>query len=139
MLNEMPLEMIKFHKDMSSIKLENFFGFCLVEVSCPNNLKIPLLPYKKDGSTIFPTGNWIGVYFSEELKEVVKHGYKVTLIKGYEFNSCKLFDDYIQHFYTVKKFSSGPERFIAKMHLNQLYGIFGRRKDTLQTKLILNS
>ena len=50
-----------------------------------------------------------------------------------------MFNDYIQHFYNIKKFSSGPERFIAKMHLNQLYGVFGRRKDTIQTKLILNS
>ena len=139
MLNEMPLEMIKYHKDMGDVKLENFFGFCLAEVSCPNHLKIPLLPYKKDGGTIFPTGNWIGVYFSEELKEVVKHGYKVTLIKGYEFSKANLFNDYIQHFYNIKKFSSGPERFISKMHLNQLYGVFGRRKDTLQTKLIPNS
>ena len=44
-----------------------------------------LLPYKHQGKTIFPKGTWLGVYFSEELKEVVKHGYLVKLIKGYQF------------------------------------------------------
>ncbi|ODP65953.1 hypothetical protein BGC24_19190 [Acinetobacter baumannii] len=95
MLNEMFLEMIKYYKDMRDVKLENFFGFCLVEVFCLNYLKILLLFYKKDGGIIFLIGNWIGVYFSEELKEVVKYGYKVMLIKGYEFSKVNLFNDYI--------------------------------------------
>jgi hypothetical protein len=30
----------------------------------------------------------------------------------------------------------GPERFIAKMHLNQFYGIFGRKHDLLETRNI---
>ncbi len=139
MLQPMPHEMIKFHNDMSNIKLENFFGFCLCEVTTPKNIKIPLLPYKHNGKTIFPTGTFIGVYFSEELKEVIKHGYKVTLIKGYEFSKVYLFNDYVNHFYEIKKYSSGPERFIAKMHLNQIYGIFGRRKDLIQTINIYNT
>lgn len=33
----------------------------------------------------------------------------------------------------IKKNAVGPERFIAKMHLNTWYGIFGRRKDLIQT------
>jgi DNA polymerase type B, organellar and viral len=44
-----------------------------------------------------------------------------------------LFTDYVLNFYEQKKNSSGPERFIAKMHLNQLYGIFGRKHDLLET------
>jgi len=42
-----------------------------------------------------------------------------------------LFNDYVNHFYEQKRNSVGPERFIAKMHLNQLYGIFGRKHDLL--------
>jgi hypothetical protein len=44
-----------------------------------------------------------------------------------------LFSDYVNNFYEQKKNSVGASRFIAKMHLNQLYGIFGRRHDLLET------
>lgn len=44
-----------------------------------------------------------------------------------------MFSDYVNNFYEQKKNSIGPKRFIAKMHLNQLYGIFGRRHDLLET------
>lgn len=126
MLNPMPLEMIKKHDDLSRMDFNNFFGFCLAEIKSPKSsyVKIPLLPYKKDQRTIFPIGEWFGVYFSEELKEAMKHGYLVRPISGYEFSRETLFNDYIKHFYLIKKISKGAERFIAKMHLNQLYGIF---------------
>jgi len=137
MLNDMPLEMIKFHDNMDNIKLDNFFGYCLAEITTPINIDIPLLPYKHEGKTIFPTGTWIGVYFSEELKEVNKHGYKITLIKGYEFSKAQIFNDYVNHFYEIKKHSVGPKRWISKMQLNQLYGILGRRKDLIQTLNVL--
>jgi len=77
MKNPMPYKIIKHHKDMSNIiKLEDFFGFCLAEVTTPKNIDMCLLPYKHQGKTIFPKGTWLGVYFSEELKEVVKQGYQ---------------------------------------------------------------
>jgi hypothetical protein len=140
MLNPMPLEIVKKHDDMSNLDFNKFFGFCLAEIRSPKSsyANIPLLPYKKENRTIFPVGKWYGVYFSEELKEIMKHGYQVLPIKGYEFSKATLFNDYIKHFYQIKKFSSGPERFIAKMHLNQLYGIFGRKKELLQTLIVRN-
>jgi hypothetical protein len=69
------------------------------------------------------------------LKEVVKHGYKVELISGYEFSKFDLFSEYVDHFYHIKRNSvkNSPERFISKLHLNTPYGIFGRRKDLIQT------
>ena len=36
----------------------------------------------------------------------------------------------------MKRDSFGSSRFIAKMHLNTLYGIFGRKRDLIQTKII---
>lgn len=53
--------------------LDNFFGFCKVEVTLPYTVERPLLPVKHGGKTIFPTGKWVGVYFSEELKAVKKY------------------------------------------------------------------
>ena len=102
-------------------------------VSLSKDVKIPLLPCKYNGKTIYPTGRWTGVYFSEELKAVLPHGYQFKFLEAYEFSKIDLFSDYVHHFYEKKRTSVGLERFIAKMHLNQLYGIFGRKHDLLET------
>ena len=133
MCKPMPHKLIKFYDNMTNIKLENFFGFCLAEITTPKNILKPLLPYKHEGKLIYPTGTWLGVYFSEELKAVQNRGYKITLLNGYEFSQISLFNKYVEHFYHKKKNSSGATRFIAKMHLNQLYGIFGRKKELIHT------
>lgn len=118
---------------MKNIKLIDFFGFALCNISTPKYMTKPLLLYKYKGKTIFPTGIFTGVSFSEELKAIEKDGYKITLIRRVEFSKTYLFNTYVEHFYNKKKFSYGPERFIAKMHLNQLYGIFDRRNKLIQT------
>jgi len=50
----------------------------------------PVLPFHQDGKTIYPVGTWTDTYFSEELKAVQKLGYKITLIKGIEFDKTDL-------------------------------------------------
>jgi hypothetical protein len=72
MCNPMPFELIRLFPNMNNIKLENFFCFCLAQINCPKNMLKPVLPYKHLGKTIYPTGCWIGIYFSEELKAVQK-------------------------------------------------------------------
>jgi hypothetical protein len=138
MCNDMPHKIIDFHnyKVINKIGLNNFFGFALVEVTCPKGIKIPLLPYNDGFKLIYPTGKWIGVYFSEELKDVVKHGYKIKMLCGYEFSKETIFNDYVEHFYNIKKLSikDSPERFVAKMQLNQLYGYFGRSMELILTR-----
>lgn len=125
-------ELINTIEDMSDTEHNNFFGFALVEVNCPDSMLRPVLPYKLNGHTIYPTGQWTGVYFSEELIAVIKLGYKIKYIKGYEFSTNKidLFSKYVDDFFLTKTLAILPsERFIAKMHLNQLYGVFGRKKE----------
>jgi hypothetical protein len=142
MLKPMPCNVIKYHPDLSNTKIDNFFGFCLAEIITPTNIKKPLLPYKHEGRTIYPTGSWIGVYFSEELKAVQKYGYNINLINGYEFDKQYIFKDYIDHFYNKKKISEiegdYTKRYIAKLHLNLLYGIFGRKLNTITTINVKN-
>jgi hypothetical protein len=71
------------------------------------------------------------------LKEVVKHGYIVKPINGQEFTKAHLFNNYVHHFYNVKKTAtSEATRFIAKMHLNQLYGYFGRSQELIMTRCV---
>ena len=132
MCKPMPLKLIKYYEDMSSINLFDFFGFCKVEVESPDTLR-PILPVKYKDKTIFPTGKWIGIYFSEELKTASKYGYKIKLLSGYEFSKYNLFNEYVDYFYNIKKNSVGSSRFIAKMHLNQLYGYFGRKQELINT------
>jgi hypothetical protein len=68
------------------------------------------------------------------LKAITKYGYKVELIKVYNFSKATIFDKYIEYFYNIKKFASGALRDISKMHLNTLYGYFGRSKTLIETK-----
>ena len=88
---------------------------------------------------IFPTGTWYGTYFSEELKAVIKHGYKITWIKGQPFTKEYLFNNYVNFFFKIKQTAkTAVTRFIAKMHLNQLYGYFGRSRELILTKAVFN-
>jgi len=103
MCQPMPHKLIKFHKDLNNITLNDFFGYCLAEVTTPKNILKPLLPYKHNGKTIFPTGTWIGVYFTEELLAVQDYGYKINLINGYEYSQIYLFNKYVVHFYNKQK------------------------------------
>jgi len=138
MLKPMPYKPIKFHKDLTNTKLENFFGFCLAKIETPTNLINPILPYRKyTGELIFPLGNWIGVYFSEELKKAASCGYKINMIEGWEFSKIFLFEKYVEHFFDLKKNAKTPaDKFIAKMQLNQLYGYFGRSRELILTKFV---
>lgn len=138
MLSPMPLNIVKYHHKIDN--LDNFFGFCKAEINCPKDVNIPLLPFKNDkDKTIHPTGNFIGTYFSEELKAALKYGYIIKPLNGYEFDKCNLFNKYVEHFYNIKKYSTGSQRFLAKMQLNQLYGYFGRSQELIETKLINNN
>ncbi len=49
---------------------------------------------------IMPLGKWEGWYFSEELKFAVQNGYKVKVIKGYNFNKeDNIFKEYVYGIY----------------------------------------
>lgn len=62
----------------------------------------------------------------------------ITLIKGYEFTKADLFTKYVNTFYDVKKHSTGVERDMTKLQLNNLYGYFGRKQVNIQTNNIKN-
>jgi len=122
----------KFFEGDYSLWFKDIFGFVLVEVNAPKNLKRPILPHKiinSDGSqsTIYPVGTWIGWYFTEEIKNAMKYGYEFKIIKGYHFEGKKLFTKYIQELYAIKSSVSpdNPWYTISKLLQNSLYGRFG--------------
>lgn len=114
--------------------LNSFFGIAYAKVSCPNTLKIPVLPLKTKingvEKLIFPTGTFNGTFFSEELKYAAQLGYKITLLKAYSFQRDKnLFKDYVDLFYNKKSNGKGAVKATAKLFLNSLYGRFAMQKD----------
>jgi hypothetical protein len=133
MKNPMPLNFLGVFLP-GQLDWNNIFGFVECIIKTPKELKIPLLPFKdSDGLTIHPLGIFKGTYFSEELKAVMKYGYEVEILKIYQFSKCDLFSEYVNHFFSIKRNSSGFAKAMAKLQLNSLYGIFGRKLEQLST------
>nr|QWO71392.1 DNA polymerase [Arthromyces claviformis] len=108
------------------------FGIFEVNIETPLDIKIPLLQTKvklKNGTTrtIAPIGNWTGQYFSDELYNAEKYGYKFTVIRGYLFERGNIFTSYVDFLYEMKKYSEKgtPNYIISKLLLNSLYGRLG--------------
>ena len=74
---------------------------------------------------------WIGTYFSEELKAVrnLNLGYTFEILEAHTYSRGQLFNSFVEHFFQIKKYSKGVARFLAKLCLNSLYGMFGRKLD----------
>lgn len=109
------------------LDLSSIFGFVYAEIEAPN-IHIPILPYRRPGKiTVFPTGKWTGWYFSEELKNAEKYGYKIKVLKGWKFRGTNLFSIYVSGLYDIKlKSVPGTAWYIiSKLLLNSLYGRFG--------------
>ncbi len=123
------------------IDIENFFGFIKVEVTSPENIRIPFLSYYDEQmGLISPIGTWTEVYFSEEIKYALTLGYKFKYIHGISYKKSILFDKFIDSLYTLRLNypKQNPLNFIAKLLMNSLYGRFGMRNEMLKSKIIDN-
>lgn len=96
-----------WHGNLSEHKLEDLFGFIEAFVSCPPSIRNPLLPYRDQDSDVllFPTGQFRGVYYSEELKYAEKIGYTIIPLRGYLYEKgYGMFETFFKDLF------SGPER-----------------------------
>ena len=68
------------------------------------------------------------MYFSEELYNALKYGYKFEILYGYTFNKANVFNNYVDNLYNLRLQypKSDPMNTIAKFLMNSLYGRFGR-------------
>ena len=146
MLDDMPIGKTRWVSDLGSKKskivLNDMFGFIRAFIICPKHIKKPLLPYKKDdGTIIFPTGRFLGVYFSEELKYAVSLGYKVYPICGYIFDRKEspfkrfVYDIYSKRLDAKAKGEKALD-FIYKITMNSLYGRFGISPESTTTQIV---
>jgi hypothetical protein len=111
--------------------LDGMLGFIEAYVVCPKTIKKPFLPYReKEGTLIFPTGEFVGVYYSEELKFAREIGYTVIPISGYLFEKKESpFREFVSALFEsrleAKKSGNDALSYVYKILMNSLYGRFG--------------
>ena len=112
--------------DDNQYNLNDLFGFFYCKIETPKDLYLGLLPVR-DLGLIFPLGRWNGWYFSEELKFAQENGYKITVMKGYNFSREKdVFTKDVEKVYQIKSNPINPsQKAMAKSLLNNLLGRFG--------------
>lgn len=120
-----------------------FFFVLLKLVEAPLNLKHPILQVKRliNGNlmTISPVGRFSGWFYSKELQEAIKLGYRIEVIKGYIFEKeAILFEDYIKFLYKMRlEYDKGDAlNLIAKLLMNSLYGRFAMNPVYPTTKIM---
>lgn len=130
--NRFPTEFKKQTRDITSS-----LGFYDVSLCVPD-MYIPILPVKHNKKLVFPTGSIRGVFYSEELKLALEHGYQIDQIHdGYEFYESEgLFNEYIDYWFEQKRVSEkgSSQELISKLFLNSLYGKFGQKEERLTLK-----
>ena len=129
----MPGGVPTWHGNLEGIDLDSMFGFIEAYVECPTTIKKPFLPYRdKNNTLIFPTGVFVGVYYSEELKYARDLGYTVHPISGYLFERKECPSPFIsfvsslfQKRLEARESSNEALAYIDKILINSLYGRFG--------------
>ena len=127
-------------RDLRDQDLDSLYGFIEAYVVCPPTMNKPFLPYKEHERLLFPTGRFIGVYFSEELKYARNLGYKILPLKGYLFEEKKSpFEGFVSNLYEkrleAKKSSHDGMSYVYKILMNSLYGRFGINPESKITEI----
>ncbi|KAL3529529.1 hypothetical protein ACH5RR_008851 [Cinchona calisaya] len=137
----MPCGVPVWKNNLEGVGLDSLFGFIEAYVVCPTSISHPFLPYKdKFGTLLFPTGKFIGVFYSEELKFARDLGYQIIPLKGYLFEKkSSPFESFISDLYEsrleAKKAGDEPMTFIYKILMNSLYGRFGMNPESTVTEI----
>lgn len=131
-----------WHSNLVGKELDDsLFGFIEAYIECPPTIKNPFLPYKDKNSTlIFPTGNFVGVYYSEELKYAKSLGYTVLPISGYLYEKKESpFKDFVTTLFEsrleAKKTGNDAMSYVYKILMNSLYGRFGINPKSTVTEI----
>lgn len=120
-----------WHGNLEGMDLDSMFGFIETYVVCPKTIKNPFLPYRdKNNTLIFPTGEFCGVYYSEELKYAKGLGYTVIPISGYLFERKESpFREFVTSLFEsrleARKEGNEALAYVYKILMNSLYGRFG--------------
>lgn len=121
-----------WHGKLEGQDIDSMYGYFEAHIVCPPTIKRPFLPYRdeKSKTIVFPTGEFVGVYFSEELKYARDIGYQVTLLSGYSFEKMNSpFDSFVSTIYdkrqSAKRTGNDAMAYVYKILMNSIYGRFG--------------
>lgn len=130
-----------WHGNLEGQELSNLYGFLEAYVVCPRTITRPFLPYKDHNNTLlFPTGKFVGVYFSEELIYARDLGYKIIPLRGYLFEKKPSpFDSFVSSLFgrrlEAKKAGNDAMVYGYKILMNSLYGRFGINPESTITEV----
>lgn len=98
------------------------------------------LSTRKNQNLIFPTGGFVGVYYSEELKYARDLGYTVLPISGYLFEKMESpFSHFVSSPFVsrleAKKSGNEALSYVCKILMNSLYGRFGINPKSTRTEV----
>lgn len=130
-----------WHGNLEGQELSNLYGFIEAYVVCPSKMTRPFLPYKDHNKTLlFPTGKFVGVYFSEELIYAHNLGYKILPLRGYLFEKKPSpFDSFVSSIFgrrqEAKKTGNEAMAYGYKILMNSLYGRFGINPESTITEV----
>lgn len=130
-----------WHGNLEGKDLDSILGFIEAYVVCPKTINKPFLPYRdKNNTLIFPTGEFVGVYYSEELKYARGLGYTVLPISGYLFERMESpFRDFVSSLFEsrLEARMSGNDAmaYVYKILMNSLYGRFGINPKSTTTEV----
>lgn len=129
-----------WRNNLEGYELSSLCGFIQAYVICPPEMNNPFLPFKNsDGTLLFPTGSFVGIYYSEELIFAQKLGYKIYPIKGYLFEMMESpFKDFVSALSAkrqeAQKINDLGLSYIYKRLMNSLYGRFGIKDEGTLTE-----
>lgn len=134
MIEEYPLpNSVNKPKEISLKNIMDYEGVSEVKILTPENMNIPILPFRKNDKLIFPLGTFTGVYNHDELRYAISYGYKILRINNQIIytETFKPFEKYIKDLYAIRKQwkeEGRQEELIPKLLMNSLYGKFGQHK-----------
>ena len=152
--DQLPCGKPKWEEDVEYSKeyLENHFGYYEVDIVCPKNIHIPLLPEKKDMKLNFDLVNKNkAVYTSIELLRAIEIGYEIKKIYKvlYFDRSDDLFKGYVRNFLKIKAECSGYDGDDIDEYIQRYYDACGvllekekikaNKGKKLLAKILLNS
>ena len=135
----MPCGLISYFEGDITKTESNALGFFYCEVTTPDYLLHPIIQLHHNNRTISPLGSFNGMFYSEEIYNAMKIGYKFNIKWGYTFTERKnLFTDYIEDMYKLRLTydKTHPMNLTAKLLMNSLYGRFGMDDDFSNFKVI---
>lgn len=121
-----------WHSNLEGQDLDSFYGYFEAHIVCPKTITRPFLPYRDEErqTIVFPTGEFVGVYYSEELKYARDIGYQVTLLSGYSFEKknspfCSFVKTIYKNREEAKRAGNDAMSYVYKLLMNSLYGRLG--------------